>query len=197
MRKLYVLILSISMLFFHSSSQAQEKGAADTKHPVVVIKTSMGTIEITLDAEKAPVTVENFLSYVKDSYYDSTIIHRVIPGFMIQTGGVRADMTKKPIKEPIINEATNGLKNNRGTVAMGRTGEINSATSHFFINLVDNYFLNHKNDSQQGYGYAVFGKVTKGMEVVDTIAAVKTGIVKGTRDVPLEPVYIETVRLKR
>ncbi len=196
MRIICVFILSISLYFFHSLVAAQENKKVTTKSPVVGVKTSLGTIEITLDAEKAPITVENFLSYVKNAFYDSTIFHRVIPGFMIQTGGVRADMTMKPIKEPIINEATNGLKNNRGTVAMGRTGEINSATSHFFINLEDNYWLNHKNDSPQGFGYAVFGKVTKGMDVVDKIGKVKTGMVKGSRNVPIEPVYIETIIVK-
>lgn len=195
-RALYVMVLSISVFFFHSSPQAQEKKAADTKHPVVVIKSNMGVIEIELDAEKAPVTVENFLSYVKDAFYDSTVFHRVIPNFMIQGGGFTIDMKRKETKPPIVNEAKNGLKNRRGTITMARTPEINSATCQFFINLVNNNSLNHKNDSPRGYGYAVFGKVTKGMDVVDKIAAVKTGIVGGYRDVPLSPVIIESVRLK-
>lgn len=165
---------------------------ANDKHPVVVIKTNMGTIEMALDAEKAPISVQNFLSYVKTSFYDSTIFHRVIPNFMIQGGGFTVGMTQKPTQPPIKNEAGNGLKNKRGTVAMARTNVINSATCQFFINHVDNEFLDHTDDTAKGFGYAVFGQVTKGMDVVDKIASVATG----AQDVPRQPVVILSVREK-
>ena len=138
----------------------------------VLIKTSMGDITAELDADKAPLTVANFLSYVKDGSYDGTIFHRVMPGFMIQGGGFTPDMQQKPTRAPVKNEADNGLKNLRGTLAMARTNVVDSATSQFFINVVDNAFLDFKAATQQGYGYAVFGKVTDGMDVVDAIVAV-------------------------
>lgn len=160
-------------------------------HPVIIMKTNMGTIEIMLDAEKAPVTVKNFLSYVNEAYYDSTIFHRVIPNFMVQGGGYMTDMTAKPTRPPIKNEAANGLSNKRGTIAMARTQKVDSATSQFFINHKDNDYLDHKDNTPDRYGYAVFGMVTKGMDVVDSIATVKT-----MRDVPVNPVVIESVRVK-
>ena len=197
MRAFYALVLSISLLFFFSSPQAQEEKVADVKYPVVVMKTSMGTIEVELDAEKAPVTVENFLSYVREAFYDSTIFHRVIPNFMIQGGGFNTDPVKKPTKDPIKNEAANGLSNKHGTITMARTNVINSATCQFFINLKDNDFLDHKDNSQQGFGYAVFGKVTKGMDTVDKIAGVKTQNLGGAfANIPVKQVIIESVRVK-
>jgi cyclophilin family peptidyl-prolyl cis-trans isomerase len=166
-----------------------EKTAAK---PVVVMETNMGTMEITLNPERAPISCRNFLAYVKESFYDSTIFHRVISGFMIQGGGFVLGMDQKTTKPPIKNEAGNGLKNTRGTIAMARTSVINSATCQFFINHVDNAALDHKDDTPQGFGYAVFGEVTKGMEVVDAIAAVQTG----AQDVPKKPVVILKVTLK-
>ncbi|HHQ48100.1 MAG TPA: peptidyl-prolyl cis-trans isomerase [Acidobacteria bacterium] len=144
-----------------------------------------------LDTAKAPVTVENFLRYVREGFYDGTVFHRVIPGFMIQGGGFTAAMEKKRTHPPIKNEAGNGLANLRGTIAMARTSQVNSANSQFFINVVDNHFLDHRDNSPRGYGYCVFGKVVEGMDVVDAIAKVKTGVSHGMRDVPVEPVIIE------
>jgi cyclophilin family peptidyl-prolyl cis-trans isomerase len=157
----------------------------------VLLKTTQGDIVIALDEEKAPLTVANFLAYVKDGFYNGTIFHRVIPGFMIQGGGMTADMEQKANGEPIKNEADNGLKNLRGTLAMARTQVVDSATSQFFINLVDNPYLDHQDPSPQGYGYAVFGKVTEGMETVDAIAGVATGNSGMHQNVPVEPVIIE------
>jgi peptidyl-prolyl cis-trans isomerase B (cyclophilin B) len=157
----------------------------------------MGDITVELDKAKAPVSVENFLGYVKDGYYSGTIFHRVIKGFMIQGGGLTADMQRKPgTKQPIQNEAANGLKNVRGTVSMARTSEIRSATSQFFINTVDNAGLDHKGLTPDGYGYAVFGKVIAGMDVVDKIEGVATGSAAGHQNVPKEPVTIKAVRVK-
>jgi len=165
------------------------------ENPKVILVTSMGEIELELYPDKAPVSVENFLSYVNSGFYTDVIFHRVIAGFMIQGGGHIKNLNRKVALPPIVNEATNGLKNKRGTIAYARTGVINSATSQFFINLVDNDFLNNKNKTQQGFGYAVFGKVVKGMDVVDEIAKVKTGIQKGMKDVPKKPVVILSVKV--
>jgi cyclophilin family peptidyl-prolyl cis-trans isomerase len=159
----------------------------------VSIETNKGTIVAELDAEKAPVSVENFVSYAKKGHYNGTIYHRVIDGFMIQGGGFTQEMEMKKTDPQIKNEADNGLKNTRGTLAMARTSVVDSATSQFFINLVDNGFLDHRDKSSQGYGYAVFGKVVEGMDVVDAIGKVKTGNARGFADVPLEPVVIEKV----
>ncbi len=153
----------------------------------------MGIIELTLDTEKAPISVKNFLSYVEESFYDSTIFHRVIPGFMIQGGGFTTNLSKKATKSPIKNEATNGLLNKRGTITMARTNIIDSATCQFFINLVDNDFLNHKDNTQRGFGYAVFGKVTNGMDVVDKIASVKTSNRGSYQNVPVQDIVIESM----
>jgi cyclophilin family peptidyl-prolyl cis-trans isomerase len=163
-------------------------------NPRVLFKTSKGDIAIELDAAKAPVTVKNFLAYVDAQFYDGTIFHRVIKGFMIQGGGLTADLQEKATKSPIKNEAGNGLKNKRGTIAMARTGVIDSATSQFFINHADNDFLNHRDNSAEGFGYCVFGKVVQGMEVVDAIAAVRTGSAQGMADVPRETVTILSIR---
>lgn len=157
----------------------------------VQLQTSLGAITIELDAEKAPKTVENFLSYVRKGHYDNTIFHRVIKNFMIQGGGFEPGMKQKPTDEPIENEAANGLKNDRYTVAMARTNAPHSATAQFFINVVDNDFLNFTSPTPQGFGYAVFGKVVEGTDVVDAIKAVRTGSAGFHQDVPLEDVVIE------
>lgn len=160
---------------------------------IITIETSMGTIKIELDADKAPVTVENFISYVNDGFFDETIFHRVIPNFMIQGGGFRNGMVQKQTNEQIKNEADNGLSNDRGTIAMARTNDPHSATAQFFINLKDNGFLNHTSPSPEGWGYCVFGKVTEGMDVIDNIAGVSTGNEAGHADVPLEAVTMNKV----
>ena len=157
------------------------------------IETSMGSITVELDDAKAPVTVKNFLDYAASGHYDGTIFHRVIDGFMIQGGGFTKAMDQKPTKAPIKNEASNGLANKRGTIAMARTMVVDSATSQFFINLVDNDFLNFRAPTPQYYGYAVFGKVTDGMDVVDRIAKVKTGCFGPHQNVPEQPVTIKGV----
>ena len=159
------------------------------------IETSMGTITVELDDAKAPVTVTNFIEYVKSGHYEGTIFHRVIDGFMIQGGGFTKDMNQKETRAPIKNEAANGLKNARGTLAMARTMVVDSATSQFFINLVDNDFLDYRGPDPRMFGYAVFGKVTDGMEVVDRIAKVKTGFAGPHQNVPEEPVIIRKVHL--
>ena len=157
------------------------------------METSMGTITLELNDEKAPETVKNFVRYAKDGHYDGTIFHRVIDGFMIQGGGFTKDMNQKETREPIRNEAMNGLKNLRGTIAMARTMVVDSATSQFFINLVDNAFLDFQNPTPQGFGYAVFGKVVDGMDVVDQIAKVKTGFSGPHQNVPEEAIVIKKV----
>lgn len=159
----------------------------------VEMKTSMGDMTIELDAEAAPVTVKNFLEYVEDGFYNGTVFHRVIPGFMIQGGGMDKDLNTKPNNDPIVNEASNGLKNDRGTIAMARTSDPDSATSQFFINHKDNDFLNYAGPAPDKIGYAVFGRVTEGMDVVDTIAEVKTTRKGHYADVPAEPVEILSV----
>lgn len=159
---------------------------------MVMMSTSLGDIKIELYQDKAPITVQNFLSYVNDGFFDGTIFHRVIPNFMVQGGGFTQDMQQKPTKAPIKNEADNGLKNDVGTIAMARTGVVDSATSQFFINQADNDFLNH---GSRDFGYAVFGKVVEGMDVVNKIAGVKTGRLGPFQDVPLEPVLINSVRV--
>jgi peptidyl-prolyl cis-trans isomerase B (cyclophilin B) len=157
----------------------------------VKLHTNHGVITVELDDERAPATAENFLQYVRDGHYDGTIFHRVIDGFMIQGGGFAPGMKQKSTRDPIKNEATNGLKNDRYTVAMARTSEPHSASAQFFINVKDNDFLNHTAPTQQGWGYAVFGKVTGGTDVVDKIKSVKTGRSGFHQDVPLEDVVIE------
>ena len=171
-------------------------GAADQPvgNPKVVLETSRGKIVIELYLQKAPETVVNFLDYVDAKFYDGTIFHRVIPNFMIQGGGFTSDMKRKPGKGPIKNEADRGLKNDRGTIAMARTGDPHSATAQFFINSANNDFLDHKNKTQQGWGYAAFGKVIEGMNVVDAISAVKTTKRGMFRDVPVEPIVIKSSR---
>jgi peptidyl-prolyl cis-trans isomerase A (cyclophilin A) len=170
---------------------ALPEGASAQANPQVLIKTSAGEIVVELYPEKAPRTVANFLQYVEDKHYDGTIFHRVIPNFMIQGGGFVRDMKQKPTRAPIPLESKNGLKNDAGWLAMARTSVPDSATAQFFINVVDNDMLNHP--QPDGHGYAVFGKVVKGMETVNSIRAVKTGSSGGHRDVPVEPVTIESV----
>lgn len=164
------------------------------KNPVVVMKTSMGEIEIELNEEKAPLTVKNFLSYVDDKFYDGLIFHRVINNFMIQGGGYNEKMEEKKTKDPIKNEASNGLKNETGTIAMARTSSPHSATSQFFINVADNSSLDYP--SPDGHGYAVFGKVIKGMHIVNRIKMVKTGNLHGHANVPMDPVIIKSIKRK-
>ncbi len=158
---------------------------------MVELQTNHGVIRIELDAEKAPKTVENFLNYVKNGFYDGTVFHRVINGFMIQGGGFEAGMKQKPTEAPIENEANNGLKNDKYTLAMARTNDPHSATAQFFINVNDNDFLNHSAPTPQGWGYAVFGKVVEGQEVIDAIKGVKTGSKGFHQDVPVDDVVIE------
>ena len=171
--------------------------AAEGANPVVVMKTSMGDIKIELDEAKAPISTANFIAYVNDKFYDGTVFHRVIPAFMIQGGGFDKDMNQKKTKAPIKNEAGNGLKNLNGTIAMARTSDPNSATAQFFINTKDNAFLDHRDDSVQGYGYTVFGKVVGGMDVVQKIEAVQTTTKMPHQNVPVTPVVIESVVVEK
>ena len=159
----------------------------------ILMTTTLGPMTLELDADNAPNTVENFLSYVSNSFYDGTIFHRVINNFMVQGGGFTADMEQKATQAPIENEANNGLKNARGTIAMARTQDPHSATAQFFINVQDNDFLNHTGENMQGWGYAVFGKVTDGEDVLEKIRCVQTGSQAGYQDVPVEPIIIESV----
>lgn len=171
--------------------------SAAQDNPVVVMETSMGSITIELLQDRAPISVENFLQYVNDGFYTDTVFHRVIQGFMIQGGGMTADMQPKPGRAPIRNEATNGVSNERGAVAMARTNVVDSATSQFFINTVNNArSLDNKGTDPRNYGYAVFGRVTGGMDVVDRIEAVNTGNRAGHADVPIEPVVITGVTVQ-
>ncbi len=159
----------------------------------ILMTTTLGPMTLELDADNAPKTVENFLSYVSNGFYDGTIFHRVINDFMVQGGGFTADMEQKATQAPIDNEANNGLKNARGTIAMARTQDPHSATAQFFINVQDNDFLNHTGENMQGWGYTVFGKVTDGEDVLDKIRCVQTGSQAGHQDVPVEPIIIESV----
>ena len=161
----------------------------------VKLTTTKGDIVIELNEDKAPATVENFLNYVRDGFYDGTIFHRVIPDFMIQGGGFNDQMMQKPTQDPIKNEADNGLANDRGTIAMARTPDPDSATAQFFINHKDNAFLNYTAPSEQGWGYCVFGEVTEGMDVVDEIAKVKTTNREGHSDVPEDVIVITTAKI--
>lgn len=161
------------------------------KNPLVRFETSHGDFSVEVDEESAPISAQNFLRYVDEGYYDGTIFHRVIPGFMVQGGGFTADMEHKPGHAPIQNEANNGLKNQRGSLAMARTNDLHSATSQFFVNLVDNGFLDHRTGN---FGYAVFGRVVGGIDVIDKIAKVKTGRRQGHDDVPAESVLIKSAR---
>jgi len=176
-----------------SNTNNQEITMSDM--PVVQLETSMGDITIELNEEKAPKTVENFLNYVNSGHYEGTIFHRVIDGFMIQGGGMDAQMNEKKTNAPIENEADNGLKNDKGTIAMARTQDPHSATSQFFINVKDNDFLNHSGKNMQGWGYTVFGKVTDGMDVIEKMRSVATGRFGMHADVPNEPITINSAKV--
>jgi cyclophilin family peptidyl-prolyl cis-trans isomerase len=192
MNRILTSLIAISALALTASS-VRAAEPAKTKNPIVVIKTSMGTIEAELFQDKAPTTVENFLKYADDKFYDGTIFHRVIKNFMIQGGGFTKDMHQKPTRDTIKNESSNGLKNTVGTLSMARTPAPDSASSQFFINTKDNGFLDRE-QAQDHVGYAVFGKVTKGLDVVTKIGEVKTGMKGGMGDVPEQAVVIESVR---
>jgi len=172
-----------------------DAGETAAGNPKVELDTSKGKIVVELFTAKASETVKNFIDYVEAKFYDGTIFHRVIPNFMIQGGGFTSDMKRKPAKEPIKNEADNGLKNMRGTIAMARTGDPHSATAQFFINTANNDFLNHKSKTPQGWGYVVFGKVTAGMDAVDAISSVKTVTRGGYRDIPAETITIRSAKV--
>lgn len=197
-RTISLILISLSIILVagiqHGANAEEIKQADKGSNMQIIMETSLGTIKLELYSDKAPLTVSNILAYVDAEFYDNTIFHRVINGFMIQGGGFTADMTQKPTKPPVKNEADNGEKNDRGTIAMARTSFVDSATCQFFINLVDNESLNFKSKTDAGYGYCVFGKVIDGMEVVDKIAAVKTANANRHANVPIEPVIIKTVR---
>ena len=182
-----ILPVLLAAAFFVAGTALAQAPAAN---PKVLLKTSLGDITIELYPDKAPVTVRNILDYVETGFYDGLIFHRVIPNFMIQCGGMTAEMSAKSGNPPIKNEAGNGLKNVRGSLAMARTNVVDSATSQFFINLKDNAFLNFKSATPEGFGYCVFGKVVAGMDVVDAIAKVRTTSKRGHGDVPVEPITI-------
>jgi len=173
------------------------EGMMAEKNPVVMMSTSMGDIRIELDAAKAPITTKNFVDYVSAGHYDGLIFHRVIPGFMIQGGGMDPSMNEKKNGAPIKNEATNGLKNDLGTVAMARTNVVDSATSQFFINVKNNDFLNHRSTAAAEFGYAVFGRVIEGMDIVRSIEKVPTGNKGHHQDVPMQPVSINSAKLEQ
>ena len=182
-------LIVLTILIFAGSAIAEDI------NPKVVLETSKGKIVLELYPDNAPETVKNFLNYVDAKFYDGMIFHRVIPNFMIQGGGFTTDMKRKTTRPPIKNEADKGLKNDRGTIAMARTGDPHSATAQFFINSKNNDFLNYRSKTQQGWGYAAFGKVVDGMKTVDAISAVKTKTVSGARDVPAEPVVIKSAKI--
>jgi peptidyl-prolyl cis-trans isomerase B (cyclophilin B) len=184
-RRMFIIMM---ILFSLLSTPATVEAA---KNPKVVLETSMGDITLELYPDKAPATVKNFLTYVDEKFYDNTIFHRVISGFMIQGGGMTADMNEKSTHSPIKNEADNGLKNDLGTIAMARTNDPNSATAQFFINAKDNTFLNFKSKTLEGYGYCVFGKVTKGLDVVEAIEKTPTTTKGFFQDVPAKQVVIK------
>ncbi len=181
-----VIAFGFIIAFFANDVSAQA-------NPKVTIKTTKGDIVVELFQDKAPISVKNFLSYVDDKYFNGLIFHRVIKGFMIQGGGLLPDMSKRPTKSPIQNEATNGLSNSRGTLAMARLPDPHSATGQFFINHKDNSGLDHRDKTDQGFGYCVFGKVIEGMDVVDAIANVKTMTKRGNQNVPREPIEIISI----
>ncbi|MDC0942676.1 peptidylprolyl isomerase [Gammaproteobacteria bacterium] len=194
---LIIIVTAVALIFFLSPIDQKDQTEyypEEDQMSLVTISTSAGEIHLELDADNAPITVANFLQLAKDGYYTGTIFHRIIEGFMVQGGGLDEDMTPKPTNtDPIQNEANNGLKNDRGTIAMARTMDPHSATGQFFINHKDNDFLNHTAESSQGWGYAVFGSVIDGMDVVDQIALSTTSTVGGYADAPLEPTIIHSV----
>lgn len=192
---LFLLTCVFVLLFVLFIGCNKSKKLSEEVKPMVKIETSLGDVTVELDPEKAPITTENFLKYVENNYYDSLVFHRVIPDFMIQGGGFNSDMQEKLQKyPPIKNEAGNGLANQIGTIAMARTQVVDSATSQFFINTADNVFLNHRDETPQGFGYAVFGKIISGMDVVRKIEQVPTTTSDYHENVPMEPVIIKSVR---
>lgn len=195
---LSVLLTCLALAPAAAAQQSEEPSGEPVSSDLVpvTLHTSKGAIHLELDRGRAPETVENFLRYAEEGHYDGTIFHRVIPGFMIQGGGFTTEMEQKPTHDPIPNEADNGLGNLRGTVAMARTSRPHSATSQFFINVEDNTQLDHRGKTARGWGYAVFGEVVEGMEVVDAIAGVETTSRGGHRNVPVEPVVIESVEVE-
>lgn len=202
------LLVALTGLVLQAGMASAEEGAPDVSStptpapsestPMVTLKTTLGDITLELYADKAPDTVANFLQYVADGHYNGTIFHRVIDGFMIQGGGFTKEMQQKPTRAPVKNEAANGLKNERGTIAMARTGDPHSASAQFFINVINNDFLNFRSPDRNGYGYCVFGKVVSGMDVVDKIKGVRTTTRGFHENVPVEPVVIlEAVTVAR
>ena len=191
MKQLVVILALVLVVAVTATAPASAGDKKGKVNPVVVMSTTYGDMEIELYPKEAPLTVQNFLWYVDNKFYDGLIFHRVIENFMIQGGGFTADMVKKAGNPPIDNEAGNGLSNEKYTIAMARTGEVNSATSQFFINNKDNANLDHRDKTARGFGYCVFGKVIKGQKVVDKIKKVATGSKNGMNDVPLKPVVIE------
>ncbi len=190
MTKLTLLMWICLLIQVGTCIAIEDKEMTQKKDPIVLLTTSKGDIKIELYAEKAPETVKNFLQYVESGFYNGTIFHRVIDGFMIQGGGFTKDMAQKKVQAPIKNEAFNGLKNTRGTLAMARTGDVDSATAQFFINVKDNTFLDFKAKTPSEFGYAVFAKVVEGMDVIDAIKGVKTNTQGMHSDVPAEPIEI-------
>ena len=192
--KQFAIVLLLATLALNGFAAPQTTGASKPANPKILMNTSLGNITLELYADKAPVTVANMLQYIHDGFYDGTLFHRVIGNFMIQGGGFTPNFRRKPTRAPIINEAGNGLQNKRGTIAMARLADPHSATAQFFINVVDNDFLDHKSNAPDEFGYCVFGKVIKGMHVVDKIKSVKTGAAGPFRsDVPLTPVIINKI----
>lgn len=185
------IAISIGLALSPGTASSEGTKPVAAGPPRVALETSLGRIVLELDPEKAPKTVANFLSLVDAGHYNGTVFHRVIPGFMVQGGGLTADLTERKVDRRVENEADNGLKNLRGTIAMARTSDPHSAGAQFFINVVDNAFLDHRNKTLEGWGYCVFGKVVEGMEVADRIAAVKRGRRGMFQDVPVDPVTIE------
>ena len=194
---LIIIVTAVASIFFLSPIDQKDQTdyyPEEDQMSLVTISTSAGDIHLELDADNAPITVANFLKLAEDDYYSGTIFHRIIDGFMVQGGGLDENMTPKPTNtDPILNEANNGLKNDRGSIAMARTMDPHSATGQFFINHKDNDFLNHTAETSQGWGYAVFGSVIDGMDVVDQIALTTTSTVGGYADAPLEPTVINSV----
>ncbi len=191
---IFCFLILLSSYCYAMGGSPPKEGEVMAKGNIVVMETSKGRMKIELYAERAPLTVKNFLSYVDGGFYNGTIFHRVIPGFMIQGGGYEKGMAQKPVLAQIKNEASADLPNEKGTIAMARTGIVDSATSQFFINVADNRFLNHRDETQQGYGYCVFGKVIEGMEVADAISTVRTQTTGYFNDVPVDDVVIISVK---
>ncbi|MBF0359865.1 MAG: peptidylprolyl isomerase [Oligoflexia bacterium] len=193
----HLLLLSICLLLFTSSTIFIAVSAATTANPKIIIKTNMGNMEAELFQDKAPISVKNFLSYMEKGHYKDTIFHRVINDFMIQGGGFDKNLKEKPTNTPIKNEANNGKKNEVGTLAYARTSAVDSASAQFFINVADNSFLDHRDNSDRGFGYAVFGKITSGMPVINRIKMVKTTTKGAYENVPVEPVVILEIAQKK